>query len=231
MLPSFSVRVRDVLGDGEILIEIDEMRVHDLEDYGWIPLPPYISEPAGEMERYQTVYSSVAGSAAAPTAGLHFTPGVLNDLRRRGIGWCEVTLHIGLDTFRPVSAETVSEHTIHQEWCSVSDETARRVAGVKAAGGRVVAVGTTVARTLESLATRWQSTAPTGMSALTDIFIVPGYEWRLVDAMITNFHLPRSTLLMMVSSFAGTAFVRAAYDVAIAKRYRFYSFGDATLIL
>ncbi len=226
-----SVQVRDTLGGGEILIDSGDVLVHQFDDYGEIPLPPYISMHAKETDRYQTVYSSVAGSAAAPTAGLHFTPALLEDLRARGIGWSEVTLHIGLDTFRPVSVERVSEHTIHQEWCSVSDDTARRIAEVKSAGGRVIAVGTTVARTLETMATHWQAGEPTGMTGLTDIFITPGYAWRLVDALITNFHLPRSTLLMMVSSFAGMTFVREAYEVAIEERYRFYSFGDATLIL
>lgn len=225
------VQVRENTGRGEIVIAVDEQLIGRLDDYGSIPLPPYITARAGEMDRYQTVYSSVSGSAAAPTAGLHFTPKLLADLRDRGIGWSEVTLHIGLDTFRPVSTETVSEHTIHQEWCSVSDETARRIAEAKAAGHRVVAVGTTVARTLETLAAHWQATETSGMAALTDIFIVPGYDWRLVDGMITNFHLPKSTLLMMVSSFAGSAFIREAYEVAIAERYRFYSFGDASLIL
>ena len=202
-----------------------------LDDYGAPPLPPYIRERLDDPERYQTVYASVLGSAAAPTAGLHFTPGLVAELGARGIGWAEVTLHVGLDTFRPVTVERVGAHRIHREWCSVSDETAVAVAAARERRRRVVAVGTTAARTLETLGRISDPARPCGMTAMTDLFIVPGYRWRLVDAMLTNFHLPRSTLLMMVSAFAGMETIRRAYAEAIRQRYRFFSFGDAMLIL
>ena len=195
-----------------------------------MPLPPYITEQLADEQRYQTVYAKVAGSAAAPTAGLHFTPALIAELGRRGIGWAEVTLHVGLDTFRPVTAVRVAEHKIHREWCSVSDETARLVGATKRAGRRVVAVGTTAARTLETLGRTWDPSAPAGFAGATDLFILPGYRWRIVDALLTNFHLPRSTLLMMVSALAGRETILRAYEEAIAARYRFFSFGDAMLI-
>lgn len=207
-------------------------RVDDhLEDYGETPLPPYIHQELSDAERYQTVYARVPGSAAAPTAGLHITERLRQSLLSSGIGWAEVTLHIGLDTFRPVTVERVADHRIHTEWCQVSDDTAAQIAATKANGGRIVAIGTTSARTLETLGQHWNQHDPQGYTGPTDIFITPGYQWRLVDALLTNFHLPRSTLLMMVSALAGKERILAAYEEAIKQRYRFYSFGDAMLIV
>lgn len=217
--------------DGEVLIALDEAAESSLERYGVVPLPPYITHELKEAERYQTVYASALGSAAAPTAGLHFTRDLIDQLADQGIGWVEVTLHVGLDTFRPVTVERVADHVIHQEWYSVSPQTAEQIAHTQQNGGRVVAVGTTAARTLESVANRWADDGqPGGASGMTGIFITPGYQWRLVDALLTNFHLPKSTLLMMVSSLAGSDLIRHAYEVAVAERYRFFSFGDAMLI-
>jgi S-adenosylmethionine:tRNA ribosyltransferase-isomerase len=196
-----------------------------------VPLPPYIHHRLDDPERYQTVYASEPGSAAAPTAGLHLTRELLEQLHARGIKWAEVTLHIGLDTFRPVTVERVQDHTIHTEWCFVSEETARLVQSTKMEGNRAIAIGTTAARTLETLGKANLDQASSGFEGLTNIFITPGYTWRIVDAMLTNFHLPRSTLLMMVSAFAGRELIFEAYQAAIAERYRFYSFGDAMLIV
>ncbi len=216
--------------DGVVSLSIGTDGAGDLAAYGETPLPPYIRTSLGDPERYQPVYASSIGSAAAPTAGLHFTPGLLERLREKGIGWAEVTLHVGLDTFRPVHVERVTEHRIHREWFEVPEETAAAVADARRRGGRVVAVGTTAARTLETLAGHWDERRPAGTSGMTDLFIIPGYRWRLVDVLLTNFHLPRSTLLMMVSSFAGRSTLRDAYAAAIAEQYRFFSFGDAMLI-
>ena len=217
-------------GEGEVLVALDADTEAALDRYGSVPLPPYITAPLTNAERYQTVYATSAGSAAAPTAGLHFTDALIAELADNGIGWVEVTLHIGLDTFRPVTDDRVADHVIHQEWCSVSSDVAARIAQTKRAANRVVAVGTTAARTLETLGQRGTADAPGGMSGMTGIFITPGYQWRIVDALLTNFHLPRSTLLMMVSALAGSERIRHAYAEAIAERYRFYSFGDAMLI-
>jgi S-adenosylmethionine:tRNA ribosyltransferase-isomerase len=193
--------------------------------YGRVPLPPYIREPLADPERYQTVYARVTGSAAAPTAGLHFTPGLLDALAAMGVRFAFVTLHVGPDTFRPVRAERIVEHPMHAEFVSVPDATAAAVAAARRAGRRVVAIGTTVVRALESWA------GPLGWSGWTRLFIYPGYRFRVVDALVTNFHLPRSTLLMLVSAFAGRELVRRAYEEAISREYRFYSFGDCCLIL
>jgi S-adenosylmethionine:tRNA ribosyltransferase-isomerase len=203
----------------------------DLAAYGVTPLPPYITAPLADANRYQTVYAREDGSAAAPTAGLHFTPELIASLQEQGIGWTEVTLHVGLDTFRPVAVERVADHVMHREWCDVSDATAQHIAETRRRGGRVIAIGTTAARTLETLGRVWSDATPRGLTARSGIFITPGYRWRLVDGMLTNFHLPKSTLIMMVSAFAGVETIRAAYATAIAERYRFYSFGDATLML
>jgi S-adenosylmethionine:tRNA ribosyltransferase-isomerase len=217
-----------------------------LWDAGEVPLPPYIHQPLADPERYQTVYSRVEGSVASSTAGLHFTPEMLVTLRERGVRLTFVTLHIGLDTFRPVQTENIEEHRIHREWAELSAETARAINETKLAGARVIAVGTTVVRTLESAAAialgyrpcdeipegavcAWQTVA--AFTGETDLFIRPGHVFRAVDAMITNFHLPRSTLLMLVSAFAGKGLIDQAYAAAIRERYRFYSFGDAMLIL
>ena len=224
------LHVVSVDGGGLVTVAFGDEAVIPLDDYGTTPLPPHIREPLAEPDRYQTVFATVAGSVAAPTAGLHFTPHLLESIRARGIGWAEITRHIGLDTFRPVTAERVEEHQIHREWCSISDETAGAVAATKRSGCRVVALGTTAARALETLGNSWDQDAPKGQTTMTDLFIVPGYRWRLVDAMLTNFHTPRSTLIMMVSAFAGLDSIRRAYSEAISLRYRFFSFGDAMLI-
>ncbi len=207
-----------------------------LDSWGETPLPPYIHEPPSNPERYQTVYSSEPGSVAAPTAGLHFTGELLEQLRQAGVEQAFVTLHIGLDTFRPVQGEDPTEHHIHTEYYEVSQETAEQISLARREGRRVVAVGTTSVRTLEQLGRNWERSgvgrgdpAP-GVTGQADIFILPGHRFRLVDAMITNFHLPRSTLLMLVSAFAGRNHILAAYEEAIARGYRFYSFGDAMFL-
>jgi S-adenosylmethionine:tRNA ribosyltransferase-isomerase len=202
-----------------------------LNEFGVAPLPPYIHERLTDENRYQTLYASEPGSAAAPTAGLHFTPQLMAACESAGARWADVTLHIGLDTFRPVSVDRVADHQIHTEWCSIPDETARLVAETKQAGGRVIAIGTTSARSLETLGQRIIWDDPAGFSAPTAIFITPGYEWAVVDAMLTNFHLPRSTLIMMISALLGREKVMRAYRHAIDERYRFFSFGDAMLIV
>lgn len=195
---------------------------------GEVPVPPYIRRTLTDPERYQTVYARLEGSAAAPTAGLHFTPALLHALRRREIGLAWITLHIGLDTFRPVETDDPSAHPIHREWCAVPVRTARAIAEARANHKRVVAGGTTVVRTLEA------STDAAGIvkagKRWTDLFVRPGYRFRAVDALLTNFHLPRSTLLMLVAAFAGLPLVKRAYAEALAAGYRFYSFGDAMLI-
>ena len=198
---------------------------------GNIPLPPYIHEELRDPERYQTIYSKVTGSAAAPTAGLHFTENLIGSLKEQGIGFAEVLLHVGLDTFAPVNEANVEEHHIHREWCQVKEETARRIRETKQAGGRVIAVGTTSVRTLESAARDVpEDEIIRTYEGDTDLFILPGYPFRVVDAMITNFHLPKSTLIMLVSAFAGWGNIRNAYEVAKQEHYRFYSFGDAMFI-
>ncbi len=218
-------------GDGQLIVEIPPDLASQLDRYGEMPLPPYIRERLGGQERYQTTYSSVDGSAAAPTAGLHFTDDLRARLKDRGIGWSEVTLHVGLDTFRPMQTERVSEHRIHTEWCTVSDETARRIAETRRDGGRVIAVGTTAARVLETLGRQWDDDRPAGLTIDTDIFIVPGHRWVLVNGLLTNFHLPKSTLMLLVSALGGRNHILAAYTAAIDARYRFFSFGDAMLIV
>lgn len=198
-----------------------------LEALGEMPLPPYIHKRLEDRERYQTVYSTVDGSAAAPTAGLHFTPEVLTELASRGADIRYVTLHVGLGTFRPVSVERIEDHTMHEEAYAVSEETAAAVNRAKAEGRRIVAVGTTSVRTLESAG---QSGTLKAGAGTTELFIYPGYTFRMVDAMVTNFHLPQSTLLMMISAFAGKEHVLAAYREAVESEYRFFSFGDAMWI-
>jgi S-adenosylmethionine:tRNA ribosyltransferase-isomerase len=194
---------------------------------GQMPTPPYIKERLRDRERYQTVYARAEGSAAAPTAGLHFTPNLLSALRDRGVAIAFVTLHVGLDTFRPVRVDDPAEHRIHREWYRIDEDSARAINQARRLGKRVVAVGTTSVRVLESAATDDGIAAGEGW---TGLFILPGYRFRAVDAMLTNFHLPKSTLLMMVSAFAGRDRIKAAYAQAIEHRYRFYSFGDCMLI-
>ena len=199
-----------------------------LERLGKMPLPPYIKEELQDSERYQTVYSKELGSAAAPTAGLHFTKELLAEIEDMGVKICYVTLHVGLGTFRPVKADKIEDHEMHSEFCIVPDETAETVNAVKRAGGRVIAVGTTSCRTLESFTTQDGTLQAT--SGWTNIFIYPGYKFKCIDALITNFHLPESTLIMLVSALAGREHILNAYNTAVKQRYRFFSFGDAMFI-
>ena len=199
-----------------------------LERLGKMPLPPYIKEELQDSERYQTVYSKELGSAAAPTAGLHFTKELLAEIADMGVKICYVTLHVGLGTFRPVKADKIEDHEMHSEFCIVPEETAETVNAVKRAGGRVVAVGTTSCRTLESFTTEDGTLQAT--SGWTNIFIYPGYKFKCIDALITNFHLPESTLIMLVSALAGRENILNAYNTAVKERYRFFSFGDAMMI-
>jgi S-adenosylmethionine:tRNA ribosyltransferase-isomerase len=201
-----------------------------LDRIGRVPLPPYIHAELADRERYQTIYAAHSGSAAAPTAGLHFTRELLDSLAASGIEMDYVTLHVGLDTFQPVAETDPSTHAIHGEWCELSPGTAARVNAARADGRRVIAVGTTTVRTLESAPpAAGQGIAP--FAGATQLFILPGYHFRVVDAMLTNFHLPRSTLLMLVSAFAGRERILAAYEAAKAAGYRFYSFGDAMFLV
>lgn len=216
------------LGGSERLIQFDQELEPFFPRIGHVPLPPYIHSALKDPERYQTVYSKNPGSAAAPTAGLHFTPELLIQLIDRGIQLERVTLHVGLDTFAPVNEGDPLEHTIHSEWCQVTPETVTRIHQSRLEGGRVIAVGTTSVRTLESAARYGKLTAYEGP---TDLFILPGYKFQVVDGMITNFHLPRSTLIMLVSAFAGRENILKAYEAAKQCNYRFYSFGDAMLIV
>lgn len=197
---------------------------------GHIPLPPYIHNYQGDPERYQTVYNHIPGSAAAPTAGLHFTPGLISQLKNMGVNFAEITLHVGLDTFAPVTEEDPQTHLIHQEWCELNAATADLINETKANGGRVVAVGTTSVRTLESAAQSSRGLPIQAFIGNTNLFILPGYQFSLVDAMVTNFHLPKSTLLMLVSAFAGKEQILHAYEEAKAQHYRFFSFGDAMFL-
>ena len=199
-----------------------------LERLGKMPLPPYIKEELQDSERYQTVYSKELGSAAAPTAGLHFTKELLAEIEDMGVKICYVTLHVGLGTFRPVKADKIEDHEMHSEFCIVPEETAETVNAVKRAGGRVIAVGTTSCRTLESFTT--QDGILQATSGWTNIFIYPGYKFKCIDALITNFHLPESTLIMLVSALAGREHILNAYNTAVKQRYRFFSFGDAMFI-
>lgn len=201
----------------------------ELDAIGNVPLPPYIHKPLADLQRYQTVYARESGSAAAPTAGLHFTPELIQALQGVRVEFAELTLHIGLDTFAPVTETHPEAHRIHTEWCQLSAETAAQINSARQAGGRVIAVGTTAVRVLETAADAKGMLLP--FEGRTDLFILPGYKFRAVDAMITNFHLPRSTLLMLVSAFAGRERILETYREAIAQEYRFYSFGDAMLIL
>lgn len=234
---------RVVFGDGELSAQIVEelpggnrlvrfeyegIFLEVLERLGKMPLPPYIKAELQDRERYQTVYSREVGSAAAPTAGLHFTKELLHQVEEMGVKVCTVTLHVGLGTFRPVSEEDLEEHDMHSEFCTISRETADTINAVKAAGGRIVCVGTTSCRTLESWAAEDGTLKES--SGWTSIYIYPGYRFKVMNALVTNFHLPESTLIMLVSAFAGRENVLAAYEEAVRERYRFFSFGDAMFI-
>lgn len=223
--------VAEVKDDGNRIVEFhyEGIFLEVLERLGKMPLPPYIKAELQDQERYQTVYSREVGSAAAPTAGLHFTNDLLDKIRAKGVKTAFVTLHVGLGTFRPVKAENILEHHMHSELCMMSAETAAVLNETKAAGGRVICVGTTSCRTLESLVNTDGSFE--AKSKWTEIFIYPGYTFKAMDGLITNFHLPESTLVMLVSAFAGREHVLAAYEEAVRQRYRFFSFGDAMCIL
>ena len=223
-------QIVEILEGSERLIKFSEPIEPYFSNVGNVPLPPYIHEKLDDPERYQTVYAREPGSAAAPTAGLHFTPRLLEELQVKGVKIAYVTLHVGLDTFAPVTEDDPKTHKIHSEWCELSQETADAINETRARGGRVIAVGTTSVRTLESAAGVGRDVIPPYVGP-TSLFILPGYQFKVVDAMITNFHLPRSTLLMLVSAFAGREKILKTYEIAIQEGYRFYSFGDAMLIL
>ena len=223
--------VTEVKEDGNRIVEFryEGIFLEVLERLGKMPLPPYIKEELANQERYQTVYSREIGSAAAPTAGLHWTPELLDKVRAKGVKTAFVTLHVGLGTFRPVKADNIHDHHMHAELCMISAETAEILNQTKSVGGRVICVGTTSCRTLESLVN--EDGTFEAKSKWTDIFIYPGYTFKAMDGLITNFHLPESTLVMLVSAFAGRENVLAAYEEAVRERYRFFSFGDAMCIL
>lgn len=246
--------VVEVLDGAQRIVRFEQPVDDELESLGHTPLPPYIHEILHDADRYQTIYARPLGSAAAPTAGLHFTGDLLFDLRGRGVLFDTCTLHVGLDTFKPVEEENIYEHKIHTEWARLATDTARRINEAKLAGGRLVAVGTTAVRTLETGALRsagisgplndisqrdaagetsnlcpWKPVA--AFEGPTDLFLAPGYRFRAVDMMLTNFHLPKSSLLMLVSAFAGRELILGAYEAAVREQYRFYSFGDAMLII
>ena len=215
-------------GNRLVRFDYEGIFLETLERLGKMPLPPYIKEELQDSERYQTVYSKVVGSAAAPTAGLHFTNELLERVQAMGVKVCYVTLHVGLGTFRPVKAENLDEHEMHSEYCVISQETADVINQTKREGGRVICVGTTSCRTIESWAN--EDGTMEAKAGWTNIFIYPGYRFKVLDALITNFHLPESTLIMLVSALAGREHVLAAYEEAVRERYRFFSFGDAMLI-
>ena len=238
------VGTRVSFGDGRLTATVTEELEHGgrivrfdyqgiflevLESLGEMPLPPYIHEKLEDRERYQTVYAKENGSAAAPTAGLHFTEELLDKIAAKGVKLVYLTLHVGLGTFRPVSVDNLEEHEMHSEFYSLSEEAAETLRQVKASGHRIVAVGTTSIRTLETIGSKFDGQIQAD-SGWTNIFIKPGYQWKIVDAFSTNFHLPKSTLVMLVSAFAGRQLTLVAYEHAIAERYRFFSFGDAMFI-
>lgn len=227
------VEITGVLEGSRRLVHFSEPVEPYLEQAGQMPLPPYIHTPLQNPERYQTVYARQPGSAAAPTAGLHFTPELMQKLENKGVQFAEVTLHVGLDTFAPVSEDDPQQHKIHTEWCEVTASAAEKINSAHySAGAKIVAVGTTSVRTLETAARFAKTGQLVGeFAGATDLFILPGYHFQVVEAMITNFHLPRSTLLMLVSAFAGRERILEVYQAAIQAGYRFYSFGDAMLIL
>ncbi|MEY8463100.1 tRNA preQ1(34) S-adenosylmethionine ribosyltransferase-isomerase QueA [Streptococcus merionis] len=221
---------RELEHGGRIVqFDYDGIFLEVLESLGEMPLPPYIHEKLDDRERYQTVYAKENGSAAAPTAGLHFTEDLLNKIAAKGVKLVELTLHVGLGTFRPVSVDNVDEHDMHSEFYSLSEEAAQILRDVKAAGGRIVAVGTTSIRTLETIGAKFDGEIVAD-SGWTNIFIKPGYHFKIVDAFSTNFHLPKSTLVMLVAAFAGREFILDAYKHAVDEQYRFFSFGDAMFV-
>jgi S-adenosylmethionine:tRNA ribosyltransferase-isomerase len=241
--PDFLIQAEiiELLEGSERLIKFSEPIEPYFSKVGNVPLPPYIHEKLTDPERYQTVYAKEPGSAAAPTAGLHFTPQLLDELKTNGVNIAYVTLHVGLDTFAPVNENDPEEHKIHSEWCELPQETADLINQTRQSGGRVIAVGTTSVRTLESVASLQpfdiaqdksliSNSLVSAFTGPTSLFILPGYQFKVVDAMITNFHLPKSSLIMLVSAFAGREKILETYATAIEAGYRFYSFGDAMLI-
>ncbi|TVP92311.1 MAG: tRNA preQ1(34) S-adenosylmethionine ribosyltransferase-isomerase QueA [Alkalibacterium sp.] len=223
--------VTDILEHGGRIVEFsyEGIFLETLESLGEMPLPPYIKERLDDQERYQTVYAKANGSAAAPTAGLHFTEDILEKIKEKGVNLVFLTLHVGLGTFRPVSVDNIDEHKMHEEFYQLSEEAAATLNQTREQGGKIVAVGTTSIRTLETIG-QDNDGKLTASSGWTSIFISPGYTFKIVDAFLTNFHLPKSTLIMLVSAFAGRGFVLKAYEHAVDKRYRFFSFGDAMFI-
>jgi S-adenosylmethionine:tRNA ribosyltransferase-isomerase len=224
--------VVQVLDGSRRIIRFSQPVENELAQNGQMPLPPYIHTHLDNPERYQTVYAKEPGSAAAPTAGLHFTPELIEKLKSSGIDFAELTLHVGLDTFAPVTEKDTSEHVIHTEWCQLDQKASDKINTTRKDGGRIIAVGTTSVRTLESAGRN----APKGEKVVpfegpTNLFILPGFQFKVVDAMVTNFHLPKSSLIMLVSAFAGRDLIMETYQEAIQREYRFYSFGDAMLIL
>ncbi len=225
-----AAEVLEVVEDGNRLIKFTYEGIFEeiLDELGQMPLPPYITHKLEDKTRYQTVYAKHEGSAAAPTAGLHFTRELLERIQKKGIELASVTLHVGLGTFRPVKAENILDHHMHSEFYLISEEAAAKINAARKRGGRIICVGTTSCRTIESAAS--PDGVLTACSGWTDIFIYPGYQFKLMDALITNFHLPESTLIMLVSAFAGRDHVLAAYETAVREKYRFFSFGDAMFI-
>ena len=223
--------ILDVVNDGNRLVKFSYNGIFNeiLDELGEMPLPPYIHEKLEDRERYQTVYSKVEGSAAAPTAGLHFTNDVLEEIKKKGANLAFVTLHVGLGTFRPVKVDVIEEHKMHSEFYTVDEATAQKINNAKQNGGRIICVGTTSTRVVETLSD--DSGKMHSGSGWTDIFIYPGYKFKMIDALITNFHLPQSTLIMLVSALAGRDNVLAAYREAVREKYRFFSFGDAMFIV
>jgi len=226
------IEITEKMDGSRRIVRFEDNGEKQMATLGEMPLPPYIHTHLQDPERYQTVYSTQTGSAAAPTAGLHFSPELMNQIEAQGIKFGRVTLHVGLDTFMPVKEEDPHEHLIHSEWCEVTSDTAQMINDTKKAGNRVIAVGTTSVRTLETAASEsLEEGKVSPVSGPTKLFILPGYQFKIVDAMITNFHLPQSSLIMLVSAFAGREKILNAYQTAIDRGYRFYSFGDAMLIL
>ena len=237
-IPAMTGEILEVEADGTRVLRLsNEERI---DDVGSVPLPPYIHTPLSDSERYQTVYSRAKGSVAAPPAGLHFTPELLDEVRALGVETVFVTLHVGWDSFRPIKTDDVASHKMHSEHFSIDDKAAQMINRAKSEGRRVISVGTTAVRLLEHAASLFQESRPTSTTAdgvivagsgWADIFITPGFQFRVVDALVTNFHLPRSTLLMLTSALAGRDLVLKAYQEAVDQRYRFYSFGDAMFVL
>jgi len=226
------IKVIENLEGSERLIQFNGSIDQYLPDIGQMPLPPYIHTPLQDQERYQTVFAKETGSAAAPTAGLHFTNELMDKLTKKGIQFCQITLHVGLDTFAPVTEDDPEKHKIHTEWCEINNDSADLINQTSKNGGRIIAVGTTSVRTLETGARYARDGEVIGVyTGPTNIFILPGYEFKVVQAMITNFHLPKSSLIMLVSAFTGREKILELYQKAIDDEYRFYSFGDAMLIL